>query len=174
MEWPLQDTGKFEPPACVVCCAVPEAHAYVQGYRMTIDGQVRGSGDAMNTNGFNPTLVIEIVPSDPESNIVAIGQLTWTSQVFGDLTGTTEECKGCYGYNCLDGDGNPIGGTHGYFPGLITNVWDFYVLSLAEHGKATDLGILYNFTIPQGLNQNAPACEEFGADVVSFIRTITW
>lgn len=175
MEWPPQNTGLFAPPACATCCAeVPEAEAGVQGYRMTIGGVVQQLPNLQNAVGLTYSLAITPVERDPETSIVAIGQLTWSYQVFGDLAGTSEECRGCYGYSCVDGDGNPYGGTYGYLPDLVPHVWEFYVISSAEHGRATDLVIVPTFTVPQGLSTNMPDCTEYGSDYVTITQTVTW
>lgn len=175
MEWPPQNTGLFAPPACATCCAeVPEAEAGVQGFRMTIGGVVQQLPDLQDGTALDYALEITPVSRDPDTGIVAVGRLSWGFQAFGDLTGTTEECNGCYGNSCVDGDGNPYGGTDGYLPDLVPHVWEFYVISSAEHGRATDLPIVQFFYIAQGLNTNLPSCTEYGSDVVTIARTVTW
>lgn len=171
-EWPKQNTGVFAPPSCATCCAaLPEEFVNVVFFRLLIDGVE--SDVPIGITAPSPSLVITPQERDPDTRIIATGTLTWDFQDYGDLTGTSEECNGCYGTSCVDGEGNPTGGTFGYLPTLRHHVWEFYVTADALHGKATD-AYLTAFYIMPGYGSNLPDCYEPGADYVTLNHSFTW
>lgn len=171
-EWPLQNTGAFAPPSCATCCdTLPEEFVNVVFFRLLIDGVE--SEVPLGITAPSPLLVVTPQERDPVTHIIATGTLTWDYQDYGDLTGTSEECNGCSGSPCFDGDGNPYGGTQGYLPELRHHVWEFYVTADAPRGKATDV-YLTGFYVMPAYGTNLPSCQDYGADYVALIRSFTW
>lgn len=174
MEWPPQNTGLFAPPACASCCAGTPPPAEFARYTslFTINGVVQSEAYKLMI-APDYTLTITQQARDPVTGIVAVGVMDWYPETYGDLAGTPLECQGCYGYSCIDGDGNPIGGTWGYNGnGPDHQHWEFYYVSSAEHGTAED--VWYNGFTKQPYDTNMPTCESFGGVLEDVHINLEW
>lgn len=171
MIWPKQNTGKFAPPACATCCASgppPEMDVEIVRLRYLIDGVEQDPSTSVSF--WQETWSLSVTPTarDPDTGIIATGVLLWTNQVFGEVA----PCTGCYGTQCLDGEGNPVdGGDLGYSDHSYE--LEFYVVAPVGPGQATDKQIAY-FVSAVGFATNWPACEEGSTEEADVVYTFSW
>lgn len=173
-EWPKQNTGLFAPPSCATCCA-PEVPLVWERHtsQYTLNGVPQTYPYYMTLVAPSYSLTITPQTRDPVTGIVAVGVMTWEPATFGPLAGTPLECQGCYGYTCVDGDGNPIGGTDGVNGnGPDHAVWEFYYTANLEHGAFDDV-VMDPFKI-QAYGLNMPTCQDFDGFPETIERTVTW
>lgn len=171
MEWPPQNTGLFAPPACATCCSSappPEMDVEVVRLRYLIDGIEQDPSTLLDLRQETWSLNVTETPRDPETGIIATGMLEWTNQTLGAV----DPCTGCYGTQCVDGDGNPVDGgdtgwsSHSY-------VLEFYVVAPEGPGRATNK-LIAHFDSGAGFSTNWPTCTEGTTDEADAVYTFNW
>ena len=154
------------PSMCVICCeseTPPEEFAEVE---------------FVDTYPFLFGLSYEVffTPAirDPITNIVGTGYIRFTKQAEGELP----DCSGCDGYQCVDDDGNPIppyyGSAYGWLSSTDTFDVEFYLVSDADHGVATDLVFPGAWAHNTTMATNAPDCTTYEQFWDTITHTFTW